>query len=731
MHMFYYIHQNHIMHKLLTLLLLWPFTSSTAQTAKSFRGSQVDTFFGHAVADPYRSLEETDNVDVKKWMKEEADKTSNFLASLPGRQTIFDEINAAYNGTPIDEINTVQYWKGKYYVTKRKTGQENYSLYEIDSMGNEKLFLDPVTAHPEINSKNIMLAYFNIFQKQSQLLYMLTIGGKESEPKMGLRNLETGKEIWDTAYFNMNKSLDFFDPERDDAFYYDDMPLFKKPGVDMMHWYDSATIKYHVNGARPEDDKMIIDYNPSIINHEINATVMLTAERNLDYAFAVVKNKVANEYRIYVTPRGNLHNTTIPWTQLTDFSDKVSQYVMCGHFIYLLTSKDADNSKVLRVDLREPLLKNAVELIANSKVILTKIAVTKNDLLVSALDAGQGKLFKIKHGSKVIETIATPLQGVIDFTWSDRDQRSFIVSITSWTKPLQYFSYNTFTRKLVHSVIQKNTSTEIAPLEVQEVFVKSHDGVEVPMTIICKKGLKMDVTHPLMLMGYGAYGMQDDPYFWPEGMVWYNNGGIRAFAHVRGGGVYGEEWHKAGQKSTKPNTWKDFIACAEYLVDNKWTSNKTLIAVGGSAGGITVGRAITERPELFAAAMIGVGALDMVRFETTPNGRGNIPEFGSVKTEEGFKSLYEMSAYHHVKNGVHYPFVVLQHGVNDTRVPVWTSLKMAARLQESSTSPDHVLLQLNYDSGHGAQKTISQILNETADNYSFCFWLVNQGATSK
>ena len=233
----------------------------------------------------------------------------------------------------------------------------------------------------------------------------------------------------------------------------------------------------------------------------------------------------------------------------------------------------------------------------------------------------------------------------------------------------------------------------------------------------------MDGTHPVVLRAYGAYGFVDDPSFWPESMIFFNKGGIRAIAHVRGGGIYGEAWKLAGQKANKPNTWKDVIACAGYLIDKKYATNKNLIAVGGSAGGITIGRSVTERPDLFGAAIISVGALDMVRMETSPNGKGNIPEYGSTATKAGFDALYAMSAYHHVQPLTPYPSIIFTHGVNDSRVPVWMSLKMAALMQDASTSGNPVLLDIDFDSGHGAQETTSSIIDRVAKNNSFCFYI--------
>ena len=364
------------------------------------------------------------------------------------------------------------------------------------------------------------------------------------------------------------------------------------------------------------------------------------------------------------------------------------------------------------------------ELVPESKQIIKTIAVTKNELLVNMLDVGQGKILRIKHGTNVVDTLLPPVKGTIDITFTDRQSPSFIISVNSWSKPVAYFDYDIKAGKFTASRIQQYHAAQQLELEIKDVLVKSHDGVMVPMTIIHKKGLKLDGSHPITLQGYGAYGSLDNqPAFWPEDLAWYERGGIRAMSYVRGSGVYGEAWYLAGKKTTKPNSWKDFIACAEYLSEHKYASPKTLVALGISAGGITAGRAITERPELFGGAILLVGVLDAVRNETTPNGRGNIPEFGTVKIEAEFNALLEMSTYHHVSDGTRYPAVVLWHGVNDTRVAVWHSTKMAARLQQANPSGRRPLLMLDYDSGHGNQATISTLIDNTTNFYAFQFWL--------
>jgi prolyl oligopeptidase len=256
----------------------------------------------------------------------------------------------------------------------------------------------------------------------------------------------------------------------------------------------------------------------------------------------------------------------------------------------------------------------------------------------------------------------------------------------------------------------------------KEVRVKSHDGVLVPLSIIYKVDIELDGSHPTLIRGYGSYGLSRGVRFNPLNIAWLERGGVLAVAHVRGGGECGKEWHLAGQKLNKPNTWKDFIACAEYLIEEGYTSPDRIAGQGGSAGGITIGRAITDRPDLFAAALINVGALDAIRFETTTNGVPNIPEFGTVKEKDGFRGLLEMSSYHHVKDGVEYPAVMLLHGMNDPRVEPWESAKMAARLQAATASNKPILFRVEYGSGHGIGSTRDQDLAETADEWAFLLW---------
>ena len=266
-------------------------------------------------------------------------------------------------------------------------------------------------------------------------------------------------------------------------------------------------------------------------------------------------------------------------------------------------------------------------------------------------------------------------------------------------------------------------------VEVVNARAKSHDGTMIPLVVINKKGLRRDGLNPTLVIGYGAYGFEStSPEFASRYLPWLERGGVLVYTGVRGGGEYGEEWHLGGFKQTKPNTWKDFIACAEYLIQEKYTSPAHLAGLSYSAGGILIGRAITERPDLFAAAIIAVGDLNALRSENFSDGAANSVEYGTVKIENEFKALYEMDSYHHIKNGVKYPAVLLTHGFNDARVPVWQSAKMAARLQAATASAKPVLLRIDYDAGHGGLgMTQKQRDEHQADTFAFLLEQLDTG----
>jgi prolyl oligopeptidase len=292
----------------------------------------------------------------------------------------------------------------------------------------------------------------------------------------------------------------------------------------------------------------------------------------------------------------------------------------------------------------------------------------------------------------------------------------------SWTRPPVVFTFDPDSRATRDSGLIPPSKLDTSQLESKEVLVTSYDGTRVPLSIVYKKGTALDDGHRTLLEGYGAYGIVFDSVFWAASLAWMERGGIWAIAHVRGGGELGEDWHRGGQLRTKPNTILDFIACGQYLVDQHYTSSNLLIGNGASAGGITVGGALTARPDLFGVILDQVGESDMLRAETEPNGPPNISENGSTKTEEGFHELYAVSAYAHVHDRIPYPAVMFLTGANDPRVAPWHMMKMAARVQAATSSGRPVLLRIDYDAGHGIGSNRLQRERELADMWSFALW---------
>ena len=360
--------------------------------------------------------------------------------------------------------------------------------------------------------------------------------------------------------------------------------------------------------------------------------------------------------------------------------------------------------------------------------MLKNLSVAKDALYVQALDGGLGRLWRVTFGG-VVEPVPLPFEGALGGLVPNPATPGALVLLESWTKSPLWYTYDPQSRRLADTRLVEPSPVDFSGVEAVEVQARSADGTMVPLSIIFKKGITLDGSHPTWLSGYGAYGITIDPNFRPTRLAWLERGGVFAYAHARGGGEFGQDWYETGKLLTKQHTIDDFLACAQYLIDRGYTSPARLAGEGTSAGGITIGGAITQRPELLGAAIIRVGVSNAVRFEFTENAV-NTMEFGSVKTPEGFKALYAMDAYLHVKPGTPYPAVLLTTGATDPRVSPWQAAKMAARLQASTTSGKPILLRVDYDAGHGLGSTKSQRDEELADEEAFLLWQLAPRVTS-
>jgi len=678
----------------------------------------TEDYFGTKVTDPYRWLENTSDPEVVAWMKAQNDYTREALARIPGREKLLDRIKQLDNAGPV--VSSLQVWGGHYFYLKAEPGSDNRRLYVRDlENAPERLLVDPEKL-TTADGKHFSIDYFQPSLDGKYLAYGISPGGSE-ESVLHILETATGKalsDVIDRAQFGSPSWL----PDSKSFFFTRTQKL--GPEAPPTAKYQKLRVYRHTLGTDPEKDALVFGYevSPNIKVTEDDFPVLLFSPAAPKSLVGLVIHGVKNEKDLYVTSFADTPTANTAWKKVAGDSDDVTTLDVHGDDLFLLSHKDASRYKVLRTSLSNPDLAKAALVVPPSEVVVINITAAADGLYVQDLDGGIGRLRRLPYGSGSAESVKLPFDGAIQALFTNPMEKGAWLELVGWTKsPLWYSLKANF--KIEDTGIVPLSPVDYSDIVSEEVKAKSADGTMVPLSIVHKRGIPMDGSNPTWLEGYGAYGITIDPVFRPNWLAFLERGGIYAAAHARGGGEYGEDWHTAGQKLTKQHTIDDFIAGAQYLIENKYTSPAKLAGEGTSAGGITIGGAITQRPDLFAVGFIRVGDSDSMRSELMASGPANIPEFGTVKEPGGFKALYGMDAYQHVKANA-YPSVFLTTGVNDPRVAPWQAAKMAARLQASTTSGKPVLLRVDYDAGHGMGSTKTQRDMELADEVAFLFWQV-------
>jgi prolyl oligopeptidase len=676
----------------------------------------TDTYFGQKIVDPYRWMEDSKSADFVAWMKAQADYTRSQLDQLPMRTELLKRLEEL-SDTGV-RVTGVQRAGGYYFYYRVAPGENDRRLYVREGLkGAERLLLDPDKLSEP--GKRYSIDSYNVSFDGKYVSYTISVGGSENG-EMRVIETATGKDLGeriDRARFGAGTWL----PDNH-SFVYNRLQKLAE-GAPPTELYQKSRVYLHTLGTNPDSDVAIFGYevNPAI---KIEPTPLPFASVPIGskYVIALLNSGVSPNSEYYFTTVDKLTQKPIPWRKLVSLDDEVANLDLHGDDAYLLTYKNTPRYKVIHINLAQPDIAKADTIYPASPAVVTAAGAAKDALYVQTLDGGVGKLWRVDYKGGAPQLIKLPYDGTANIGWTDQQTEGLLFGLTSWTKSSAYFAYNPATKTATDTTLIPQIPIDMSSIDAVSVTGKSYDGTMVPLVILSKKSLKRDGTNPTLMIGYGSYGIVNtEPFFASGYLPWLERGGILAFAGVRGGGEYGEEWHLAGKQKTKPNTWKDFIACAEYLINEKYTSAAHLAGEGGSAGGILIGNSIAERPELFGAAVDAVGVNDAVRAETTSNGVPNIPEFGSTKTEEGFKALLEMDAYLKIKDGVKYPAVLLTTGINDPRVEPWMSAKMAARLQAATTSGKPILLRVDYDAGHGFGSTKRQRNEQNADIFAFLF----------
>ncbi|MEO6463002.1 MAG: prolyl oligopeptidase family serine peptidase, partial [Candidatus Eisenbacteria bacterium] len=675
----------------------------------------VDTYWGVPVHDPYRWMEDRKDPRVLAWIRGQADYTASRLDRLQERDALLARIAEFDAGRPWRVLDITPMRGGGLFYLRQEANENLPRLFARPPGGAaERLVFDPAKK-PSADGGHFSISWYEPSPDGRRVALGLAPSGSEQDILYVL-DVATGQALPDTI---TRLEAAYTEPQwlpDGSGFFYSrrrDLPA----DAPETEGYRLTRAYLHRLGAPLENDPLVFAHglHPNVtMSEEDFPSVVVPAGSG--FAIGQIKHGDSNQLTLYAARLDDLtapakKGAAAPWRMVCDVPDSVVGYAVHGGTIDLVTSLRAPRFKVVRTGLAAPDFARATTVIAAGVDVVDGVMAAKDALYVQFARGGAGQVARVPYGKAPLpERIALPdsfhsgrllvADPLIDGVY---------VATSDWTRAGRTYRYEPAAARFVDTQLNPaGRYDEVPGYASVEVEVTSHDGVKVPLSILYKTDVKRDGSNPTLLSGYGSYGISQNVGFSPTRLAWLERGGVIAIAHVRGGGENGQEWHSAGQKATKPNTWKDFIACAEWLVEQKWTSPRKLAGQGGSAGGILIGRAITERPDLFAAALLDVGALDAVRGETTMNGIPNIMEFGTVKKEDEFHALLAMSAYHHVKDGTAYPAVMLTHGINDPRVDPWMSAKMTARLQAATSSGKPVLFRVDYKAGHGIGSTRTQ-----------------------
>ncbi len=682
----------------------------------------TDDYFGTRITDPYRWMEAEPKPQFPDYLHAENDHARAVLARIPGRDALARE-EGAVSGLAA-RVRTVQLAGGRLFYLKRDAGAQIDRLVTADAAGQETVLVDPSTLGTA--TKHAEIDQFAPSMDGSLVAYGVSVGGSENST---LHVIETATrtvrpDTIDRAQF---ASVSWAPDGR--SFFFTRLPASSATAAPDQQ-YAHMQVYRHLLGQDPAADASVLDSDHLPFPFKAAAVFpSMAVTEGSDYALAAISDGVSPEMTLYAAHLSEVLAGHAEWKQVAAQSDGVVGMAVRGDRIDLMTHHAAPRLEAVETSLGAPDLAHAAVVVPEGAGVLTAISAAKDGLYYATRDGAVFSLHRLGEGAVRAETISLPFAGTIapDEDGSgglvtDPVRPGALVGLESWVRPHVWLRYDPVARTLADTRILPGFPRDLSGYESVETFATAADGTRIPLSIVTRKGLPRDGHRPTYLVGYGAYGISYDPAFSPGYLPWLDRGGVYAVAHVRGGGEGGQAWHDAGKIATKQNTIHDFIAAGEALIAKGYTDKAHLGGEGTSAGGILIGGAITQRPDLFRAALIRVGATNTIREQYTAGGPANIPEFGTVKDRAQFPSMLAMDAYNHVRKGVAYPAVLLTRGADDPRVTVWIPAKMTARLQADTASHRPVLFRVEFDAGHGIGSTRKQRDDETADEFAFLLW---------
>ncbi|MEW6197256.1 MAG: prolyl oligopeptidase family serine peptidase [Planctomycetota bacterium] len=662
---------------------------------------QVDDYHGVKVADPYRWLEDLDSPQTAAWVQAQNEVTFKFLGEIPAREKIRARITRLWDfekyGTPFKE-------GGRYFYSKNDGLQPQAVIYVTEALNAEpRVLIDPNMFSAD---GTVALAALSISDDGKLAAYGVSTGGSDWVT-FKVRQVDTGADLPDEVKWTKFSGASWTRDGR--GFYYSrfDEPAGNKLG-DVTYYHK---LYYHRLGT-PQSEDQLVYHRPDQKEWEFAGSVTEDGQ----YLIIVVFHGTERKNRIYYQDLKAADGRTVEL--LNDFDAEYGFVGNDGPVFWFQTDLDAPRGRLIAIDTRRPERANWKELIPQAAETLTGVSVVGNTFFASYLKDAHSVVRLFDLTGRPLRELELPGLGSAGGFGGKRTDTETFYNFTSFSVPNTIYRYDLTTGQ---SAVFRQPKVDFDPgrYETKQIFYNSKDGTRIPMFITHKTGLRLDGNNPTLLYGYGGFNVSLTPYFSVSRLVWLELGGVYALANIRGGGEYGTEWHDAGKLHNKQNCFDDFIAAAEWLIANKYTSPKKLAILGGSNGGLLVGACMTQRPDLFGACLAAVGVLDMLRFTKFTIGWEWVSDYGSPDDPAGFETLYKYSPLHNLKAGTCYPPTLVTTADHDDRVVPAHSFKFISALQAAQGCDNPVLIRIETKAGHGGGKPTQKIIEEATDQYAF------------
>jgi len=668
-----------------------------------------DTYFGETLSDPYRWMENDKDREWLPFLEGQNAHTRALLDRIPGRDRLLTRIQQLSGDAAL--TRRAQRAGGKLFFEQRPVGADNYKLC-VRETGASRVLIDPTLlstagAHLSLDwwepSPDGTLVVYGLSKDGSEdsVLHVLRVADARDLPEQ-IANTQSAQPHWlaDGGGFFYNQLTGAVDtPER----------------------YLDSQARFHRLGTDPAADPILMKRGlDTSVQYERIQAPMIQTFLGSRHSLLILAD-VRPEFRALIAPTADVLAGHARWRPVAEFEDEITDVQIDGGTLWLLANRGHPRGRILRTSVSSPAVAAAIEAVPEGEVVIDSLQRARDGLYLEMMDGGISGLRRLGHDGRVRE-VQLPFLGTLEALATDPGEDGALFSYAGWLTPGDIWTVDA--RGAVTATgLTPRPPIDVSAYETRRSFATARDGTRIPYTLIYRKGLRRDGRNPTWISAYGSYGVPAyTPKFAGRTLALIDAGFIVGYANVRGGGEYGRAWHKAGQLTNKPNTWRDLIDVCEELCREKYTSPARLAIGGRSAGGITVGRAMTERPELFAAVVDGVGWSNPLRYVAEPNGYGEEPEWGAISEESGYRALKLIDSYQAVRDGVAYPAVLLTTGVTDPRVGPFHVAKMTARLQVASSSGKPILLRVDFDAGHGIGSTRAQQDREATDTYAFLLW---------